>query len=171
MTDRSRIRFYFPAWRLAWARIRALDASSLPEPTSLPDQLLRQVLDVAGTLPASGREAAVRHACHRVALGREASSKEMSAAEADRVVLLFRLLADPTDLGAAMTWDRQGPRYNRGRLLWAVRNCGHDPEYIGHICRAKFRGQEDPTRLTDPELHDLVRTLSARARARTHNPA
>lgn len=171
MTTKSRIRFYFPAWRLAWARIRALDASRLPEPISLPDQLLRQVLDVAGTLPDSGRESAVRHACHRIALGRDVSSTEMSAAEADRVVLLFRLLADPTDLGAVMTWDRQGPRYNRGRLMWAVRNSGHDAEYIRHICRAKFRGQEDPARLTDPELHDLVRTLSSRARARTPDPA
>lgn len=171
MTDRSRIRFYFPAWRLAWARIRALDATGLPEPTSLPDQLLRQVLDVAVTLPASSREAAVRHACHRIALGRQVSSKEMSAAEADRVVLLFRLLADPTDLGAAMTWDRQGPRYNRGRLLWAVRNSGHDLEYVRHICRSKFSGQEDPARLSDPQLHDLVRTLSARARASTPRAA
>ena len=62
MTDRSRIRFYFPAWRLAWARIRSLNDDLLPEPTSLPDQLLRQVLDVAATRPDIDREAAVRHA-------------------------------------------------------------------------------------------------------------
>lgn len=162
MTDRSRIRFYLPAWTRAWRRLRAL--TTLPEPSTVPDQLLHQVWQVAARSTEPRRDDAFRHACHVVALGRDPSSKTMTAGEADRVVLLFRLLADPEDLGAMMKWE-QGTGPDRNRLLWAIRNCGYSPHYVGAIAEDKF-GEPDPARLSPQQLHDLVRTLAGRARAR-----
>lgn len=162
MTDRSRIRFYLPAWTRACRRLRLL--TSLPEPSTVPDQLLHQVWHVAAGRTDERREDALRHACHVVALGKDPSSKTMTAAEADRVVVLFRLLANPEDLAAMTAWDR-GTVPDRNRLLWKIRNLGHADHYIGAIAGDKF-GETDINRLTTPQLHDLVRTLAARTRAR-----
>ncbi len=162
MTDRSRLRFYLPAWTRAWRRIRTI--TTPPEPVAAPDQLLRQVLAVAARRAEPRRDDAVRHACHLVALGTDPSSKTMTAAQADRVVLLFRLLADPADLSAMMAWER-GATPDRARLIWKIKNLGHSTHYIGAIAEDKF-GECDLDRLSPEQLHELVRTLSARARAR-----
>jgi hypothetical protein len=153
------MRFYLPAWSQAWKRIRAL-GDALPEGVSGADQLLRQVLDVADKLGLSRRDEAVRHACHVVALGRDRSSKCLTAAEADRVVCLFRLLADPLDLGAMVEWEKPR-RLDRTRLLWRVNYGRHKMPYVWAVARDKF-GEPNPERLSDEQLHDLVRTLANR---------
>jgi hypothetical protein len=165
MTKGQQFGFYLPAWKRAWARIRSL--SAVPNPVALPDALLNQVLDLVVVSRHAGRENAVRHACHIVALGRDPSSKTLTSAEIDRVVCLFRILADPDDLRAIDTWSHPSD-VDRRRLLWAVWHTGWGARYIHKVAWDKFR-QQDPNLLTDQHLHDLVRTLKARWRSRLEN--
>lgn len=163
MTDNSRRRFYFPAWNRAWGRLRSLDLSAV-HAVDLPSHLLSQVVEISAGLPDPHTADAMRHACHLVALGRAASSKTMTAADCDRVVCLFRLLANPADLDAAMAWEGKDRR-SRNRLLWALHHAGADAPYIHAISRDKFGGR-CPDRLDNRELHDLVRTIKARVGSR-----
>lgn len=169
MTDLQLKRLYWPAWNAAfkanWKRdrgsvvaLREFDSGSVGG----------QVVGIATA--AARREARgiaaddLRHACHQAAVGRDVSSSQLSNAELDRVLTLFRLLANPDDLDAVM--DLQDPsRQARRRKEWYVANCGLPAAYVAKVALDKF-GRSDVDGLRLDQLTDLVRTLQSRLRSR-----
>jgi hypothetical protein len=128
MTPAQR-QLYFRTWG-ACAKARGWTARDGREADSAwfaaaPDlvELHTQVWNEAGALAAlEGRDVSaddLRHACHRVA-GAPPSSAKLSNADLDRVLALFRLLADPDDLDAMLAWENPEASEAK-RLLWAIR--------------------------------------------------
>lgn len=161
MTDRSRIRFYLPAWTAAWKRIQGIQAWHLELGSTLAAQLLHQVLDVAAKRPETVRADAVRHACHVVALGSDISSKRMTARQADRCVALFNILADPDDLIATNRWLHPDAA-DRGRLIYAIERCGLTEAYRKALARDRHGTTEWRT-LDLTELRQFSITCRQRA--------
>lgn len=66
----------------------------------------------------------LRHACHYVALGKDKSSDNLTNAELDQVLAVFRLMADPDDLKSII--DRDHPEHAERRRLVVL--CRRQPE-------------------------------------------
>jgi hypothetical protein len=172
MTPLARTHFYFPAWsQLARARAwRTKDGRLLASPpaadqsaATLPDQLLRLVWTAAAQLARRDLTALkpdhLRHAVTIVALKRDKSSRDFTDDEADRVVTLMRLLADPDNLDHLQSWlDPDIAR--RRRLEWRARQV--PPAYIAQLSADKF-GTRNWQSLTTDQLRQLVLTLRHRA--------
>lgn len=105
---------------------------------------------------------ALRHAVHVVALGRDASSKQLTNAEFDRVLALFRLLAEPDKLAHLEAWE-SADAGERRRHLYVIRQAA--PAYWQRICRDRF-GHCDLDRLPLESLRQFSLTLRERARTR-----
>lgn len=106
----------------------------------------------------------LRYACHKVALGQVVSSKRLTNSQLDRVLAVFRHMADPDDIAAVM--DMQNPDLAaRRRLEWAVNGFGLGDAYVQKVCSAKF-GTVNWKALDTRQLSDLVKTLSQRSRAK-----
>jgi hypothetical protein len=98
----------------------------------------------------------LRHACHVVALGREKSSKVLTNAELDRVLLVFKLVINGDDLASAIAWE-QPDQGQVKRLTWSIRNTAPEA-LIVHVCKDKF-GKGDWWNLGTTELRQLLMTL------------
>ena len=176
MTARQQKALYFPAWNAAakacgWNKKHsASSASSAVNHSSNPllndlhqriCTIARERAQAAGLSGPSGQE--FRHACHIVAFGRDKSSADLSNAELDRILALFRLLADPDDLGAMLAW--QSPAEGqRKRLLHFIRHeCVES--YVAEVCRQKF-GTDNWQGLDTADLRQLHMTLKNRPAAR-----
>jgi len=105
---------------------------------------------------------ALRHACHFVAADRLAGSRQLTNAELDRVLDLFRLLAEPDNLDNVAAWlDAEAGE--RRRHVHVITQS--PAAYWQSIARDKFRGETDLDRLTLTQLRQLTLTLRKRANA------
>ena len=175
MTERQAKGSYWPAWgRVAlaegWRTERGRLVAQRPQSTG-PDemaQLRARIWDAAGGRARAGHHGIgpndLRHGCHAVALGRDKSSLDLDNRELDRVVTLFRLLADPSDLDTMMAWLH--PEIGeRRRLVWSIKHLAPEA-YINAIAKAKFAGQYEWPYWEDlpvNSLRQLAMTLRARA--------
>lgn len=104
----------------------------------------------------------LRHACHIVALNRNASSKHFTNADLDRVLALLRLLADPNTLRNVEAWQNEEAG-ERCRLVYVIKQA--PPAYFQKIAHDKF-GTADLAQLTLEQLRQLSLTLRSRLAAR-----
>jgi hypothetical protein len=163
--------FYGPAWtRCArannWHSLRAL-ALPAPEIQSPTGQELRvAVVDAADALARrehrGPRTDDYRHACHVVALGKNKSSLDMTNAEVERVVALFRVLAEPDSIEAVLEW--QSPERAKHRNLVKAARHAAPEAYTREILRHRFGGR-DVEELSVRELQQLCMTLNNRKEA------
>jgi hypothetical protein len=156
MTPNQQRRFYFPLWQKVcqaqdWRLVqgRLLGPRQPQHGLAESTRLYNAVWDAAEILAASNHRAVtpddLRHACHLVALfpGKAAStkaapisSKDLSNRQLDRVATLFRILANPDDVDAAIAWS--DPSFgDKKRLQYVIRKAAPFA-YIDAICRDKF---------------------------------
>lgn len=168
MTPAQRLRLYFPRWHAGyktnWHRVDG----SLVRKDGRRSDILDRVEDLASELARQhGRQVTaddLRHGCHVLATGRDCSSDNLGNEQLDRVLVVFRLLADPDDLSARIAMDHP-EKDARRRLEWAVRNCGLPEAYVRAVCSSKF-GTKDWCGLEDAPLRQLMITLKSRVKVR-----
>lgn len=173
MTEAQKFHFYFPAWnacvrahgwrkekgRLVGAGLSTLD----PRPST--EELAKVLTFAHQRAITAGRSVTtedLRHAAHIVALGRDKSSADLTNAEVDRVVTLFKLLADPDNLSVRLDWDA----YLRGedpgsvkRVEFYIRKC---PEAYVRSLSASLFGTRIWENLTVKQKARLSMTLANR---------
>lgn len=158
MTDKQRIRKYFPAWHAAcraqgWNE--QLFAAHL-KPTYGAGEVARVYLEIikhATQIAQSNWQPLdrddLRMACTIVATGKAISSKLLDNRQLDRVLALFALLRDPNDLSAISAW-LSGDKGERLRLVRSINDMlklnGDDDSYVVAICcdRTDFHGLWEP---------------------------
>jgi hypothetical protein len=177
ITEKQLRRFYFPAWSACakangWVMAKGRLSESArgahadaPVAGALPGELLRKVWMAAEALAVQAHRNVtaedLRHGCTVVALGRNKSSKDFTNAELDRVVALFRLLAEPDDVAAMLQWNN--PEIGeRKRLVFAIAESA-PAAYVARIASDRF-GTELWEDLAVYELRQLVMTLRDRSR-------
>ena len=172
MTPAQQRRFYFPAWTAAarahgWRMASGRCASHRLECWANPQS--NEIYQRIGVLAAARATAEIRalspddfrHACHIVAIGHDKSSSDLTNAETDRIVALFRILAHPDSLAAAMAWHNPAAE-RRKRVMWYLSNrCVES--YLVAVCRHKF-GTDNWRGLDDRRLGQLHMTIKNRAR-------
>lgn len=172
-------RWYLREWGRAfsahWSGSRSGEV--LARPGRGPSDLRDAIIGIAGRLAAQsedGRLSAdcIRHACHVRALGKDKGSWSLSNKDLDRVVAVFRLLADELDLKSRLAMDRTDAADSTGevtadrtRMLYSVQHVDLPQDYVAEILRDKF-GTPDARSLSDADLRQAVMTLKARAAAR-----
>ena len=173
MTEAQRKRFYFPAWRAACrANGWRLERGRLVADAARLGVEGRAVLNFAWQRASREHRAPglddLRHGAHLYALGCDKRSAELAHREVDRIVTLFRLLADPDDLGARLAWEAP-ERAERDGLVRYLQTLA--PEAV---IRAIARNAWDTTDWERRELSDLkwlVRTLKEKAARRARSAA
>lgn len=105
----------------------------------------------------------LRHACHCIALGVDRSSRRLTNAEFDRVLALFKLLAEPENLDHIIAWNAEDSGA-RERLLWTVQNAV-SPGYAARISLDRF-GTSAFEDLPTWQLRQLAITVRQRARSK-----
>lgn len=169
MTESQSKRIYWPLWSAVWkANWKKEGNAVIPSrdwPAGTPGDLVWGTAFRAARREARGVAADdLRYACHRVALGRDKSSKDLTNSELDLVAALLRVLADPDNLDAVL--DHQDPsRAVRRRLEWGISSSGFPPAYVAAVCRSKF-SVSDWSTLDNARLSQLVITLTQRARSK-----
>jgi hypothetical protein len=175
MTKAQQTRFYFPAWSRAWkANWRTVkgrvEVAPGRRPCLIQETHGEPLVDYTRAIEALATRSAqkehraltaddLRHACHIFALGSDKTSAALTNLETDRVVNLFRLLADPDDLDAVLAL--LSPELGTvKRLLWYLEHCCQQP-YVETIAADEF-GTHDYRSLSPTKLHDLVRTMKHR---------
>jgi hypothetical protein len=173
----SQKNLYFRVWgRCAHARgwntregreaDRAFFAAA-PEVAQLHEELW--AVAVAAGMQAGRTVAAddLRHACHLVAIGQDKSSTKLANPELDRILALFRLLADPDDLEAMIAWQNDQAGEVK-RLVWALRQA--PDAYVRAIASDKFGTKQWET-LGAEELRQLALTVRVRMAAKRKHTA
>jgi hypothetical protein len=150
MTIAQRKRFYGPAWRTAWqacwirdkgailpraGRHSAAEGSGLPR----PDDVDRIAADFARSEIRPVNESDLRRACRLISLGKDIpdAADLGNGHEVERVVCCFKLLANPDDIGAGMTWtnpDRDSTR----RWIHGIRRSGFSDTYIQSVASSLY---------------------------------
>jgi hypothetical protein len=178
MTDAQKFHFYFPAWTACvkangWRKVKGrLDLNSQPSTLNSPE--LTKVMTFAEQRAAMARRGLeiddLRHGAHWLALGKDKSSQDLTNAEVDRVVTLFKLLANPLDLNARLAWDA----YERGedpgavkRVEYFIRRC--PDAYVRAVSADKF-GTRAWENLTVKQKGLLSMTLSNRPLRAANKP-
>lgn len=173
MTSAQQRRLYFPAWREAarrwWTEAKGVATRTGTCPPSMADtlgQLLEEIEDLATVCAAKrGSETwnlrDLRYGCHGRALTAFVRSEALTNKQLDRVLALFRLLADPEDTAAWIEWEDPG-RADRRRLEYLVPRLA-SAEYTQAIVRDL--GASHWTALSDESLRRLVMTLGNRSRS------
>lgn len=107
----------------------------------------------------------LRHGCHLVALGRDKSMKDLgNGRDATRVFAVMRLLANPDEVAARITYlDREGEADSRRRMVHRIRTAA-PLAYVLNISRDRF-GTEDWESLPLANLRQLVMIISQRTQA------
>lgn len=179
MTTAQQRRLYFPAWNAAAKNHGWLTKNPPPrveffgnrDINDLYQRIWTIALERAAAAASTPTGDSFRHACHLVAFGKDKSSSQLTNRELDRILALFKLLADPDDLAATLAWNN-ADESARKRLLWYLRNeCVES--YVVEICRQKF-GTDDWEALDYADLRQLHMTLKNRPRAQRvalHGPA
>jgi hypothetical protein len=172
MTTNQQRRLYFPAWHNAaknhgWHR-KGLAVRVPFFGNAEINALYQRIVTIAEERQAVERSISgpcgehYRHACHIVAFGKDISSSQLTNKQLDRILALFKLLADPDDLSATLAWHNPEDSA-RTRLLWFLRHKCIE-SYVVEICREKF-GTDNWEALDYPELRQLHMTLKNRPRA------
>jgi hypothetical protein len=167
MTTRQQIGLYFPAWGKAaanhgWHRKCALRHRVSFFGNQELNDLYQRIWDIAldrAVLPSCED---FRHACHVVVLGVDKSSTQLTNAELDRILALFKLLADPDDLSATLAWNNPSEEKRKRMLWWIQNNCVES--YVVEVCRQKFQ-TDDLESLNFKQLGQLHLTLKNRENA------
>jgi hypothetical protein len=178
MTAKQRTRFYFPAWAAAarvhgWKTEGGRIIGQRQECWASPElnAVYQRIWNLAEHWAANDARALTpddfRHACHVAALGRDASSANLGNDQVDKVVALFKLLADPDDLRATMAWMSPDEARRRRMLWWIRSNCVES--YVVAVCREKFHTDE-PAGLRFDQLSQLHMTLRNRRNALKTEP-
>ncbi len=148
MTPAQHSRFYFPAWNraasaLGWKMLAGrLQAQELTVWTAnkTAEALYHQIWQNARLLASKQHRAAtaedLRHACHIVALGKNLSSKDLSNKQCDRVVILFRILANPDDIDTILDYIHP-ENADRRRYVYSIQQLASF-KYIDAIASDKF---------------------------------
>jgi hypothetical protein len=145
MTEKQRTRFYFPAWNVAvkangWhmkdCRLQIAPAGR-DRLSDLGRTVVAEALRRAGSEARGPRLDDLRHACHVVALGRDKSSAKLDNREVDKVVALFRLLTEETDIAAGMRYDNPDIG-ERERLKVKISRLKIPHAKIDGVCRRGF---------------------------------
>lgn len=168
MTPAQHRRFYLPAWSACAKACQWNTQAGIWGPgrvtESVEDRdLIAKVLACAKQLAQrehrGPRTDDFRHACHIVAIGKNKSSLDFTNDEVERVVALFRVLTDPSNL----TWlaDWADPLVAKKRNLIAAAKSKAPEAYVVAIMKGKFRTGviED---LTVAQLNSLCFTLNQR---------
>lgn len=174
MTPKALSKYYFPAWQAAakahgWENRYTLLLAVRYEfwVSAGLDPVYQQIWRIAEQHAKEAHRATApndfRHACHLVALGKDKSSTTLTNDETDRVVALFKLLADPEDLDALLNWQNSTEPRRRRILWWIKHQC--QESYVVAVCREKF-GCDDPRSLDFGRLQQLHITLRNRPKAR-----
>ena len=101
-----------------------------------------------------------RHELHTKALGYDASHKEFTNGDLDKVLAEFRVVSEPWNINAQIRQLNQP----RERLMWSIRHRA-DQRYWEKIMRDRFKkGRLEE--LTEEELEQLRNTLVARGKKR-----
>jgi hypothetical protein len=174
MTEKQLRFLYFPAWGRAaeaneWRMERGRLVGHLDEGWGASAELrglYRSVWAAAQEIALQDHCAVtadhLRHACHRVALGRDKSAKDLDNGELDRVVALFRILADPDDLDAVLAYSHP-ENTARQRMEWWIKHRCLD-SYVQALCRSEY-GTADWEGLGFDRLKALHMTLKHRPHA------
>lgn len=186
MTDRQHrwyLREWSRAWRKHWAGTRQGEVIARPGRPAHPlrETIVAIARQLAGRNPDDGRLTAdcLRHACHVHALGRDHGSWQLTNRQLDKVVAVFRLLADDSDLKARMTLDAPAGMADQARVIHAIANSGFAPAYVEAISRDKFATSNwrglDPARqrqlLVTIKCRAMARSVADHRMAETHAPA
>jgi len=122
-----------------------------------------EVWRVAGMLAVREHRGVVaddlRHGCHWAALGEDRSSVKLRNGELDRVLCVFRLMADAEDLGAMMDWLHPEKDEARRMRWWIEHRC--NVGYVGRLSRDIY-GTDDWQGLGIDDLRSLFRMLRQR---------
>lgn len=110
----------------------------------------------------------LRHACTVIATGHQVSSRHMTNEQFDRVLALFRLLADPNNLNHMLAWENAEAGERRRQLHVITRNA--PAAYVRAIARDKF-GTSVLEDLNLKQLRELALTIRMRwKRKAEHQP-
>ncbi len=171
MSPLQRDNFYLPAWTTCsrannWHNLKALRLPPREPQSPLDAELLGAVRGAADQLARAEhrglRTNDFRYACHIVALKINCSSSILLNDQVQRVVELFRVLAEPLNVEAVLDWENPG-RGKKRNLIKAAK--AKAPEaYTRVILRDRFggRGMDD---LSIRELQQLCMTLNNRKEA------
>lgn len=170
MTVSQRRHLYFPAWNRAfdvhWFLTGQRVAPKDPRPASaVRDQVETMAAAIALRAGRALSKDDIRHAAHIVALGRDKSANDLSNQEIEKVVAFFRIIADPDDLTAHMTFDADSAD-SSDRMHWALQHSALGENYVRAVCRGKF-GTPRWEGLSPSQLRQLVITIKQRERSRT----
>jgi hypothetical protein len=179
MTEAQQKRFYFPAWNKCadvndWRMQKGRFVGSLQTATrgAPPDirAVIEQVWGFAEQLAAAEHRGLkpddLRHACTMVVTGKNQSSSNLNNREVQRVVDLFDLLRDPTNLDFVMRWVN--PEVSERKNLVKAIKAKAEEAYICAIAKDRFSGQFEYPFWEDLPINllkQLAMTLNNRNRA------
>jgi len=144
MTPAQRARFYFPTWNTCchandWYLVKGrMMLEARREDPDAPEmaQVWTTAAQAAQLAQMGLTPDHLRHACHIVALQRDKSANDLNNQEVNRVVDLFHLLQDPTNLDYRMRWDDADLSRIRSMISFIEKRA--PAEYIEAIVRDKF---------------------------------
>lgn len=177
MTEGQRNRFFMPEWQKCvrangWhtsGGFAVVDEARLNEEGRQAVALARQRARMRDGALLCGPQpftlSDLRHGCYIVAIRRDKETEHLSNDDQDRIVALFKLLADPDDLAALQNWQayqRGENPGNRKRRKWFIKS--RAPEAVSrHIAMDLTRGRtKDLESLSDQEESNLARVLAQR---------
>lgn len=174
MTKLQAYRLYFPAWsavvrahdwRMTECRLVGKRAERFggPEADRIYQRAWQHAEAVARRECRAPLPDDLRHGVHVAALGRDKSSKVLTNAELDRVLVAMRLLADPDDMGSMVKWEHPEAEERRRRMWWIRHRC--KPEYVATVCQDMY-GTGDFESLDDHQIGGLYATLRHRPGAK-----
>jgi hypothetical protein len=173
MTEAQQRKFYFPAWNRAAGRHdwvmrggrlvgKRLDVFGLAQVNGLYQRVWAAAAERALQGHRGVTAEDLRHGCHVVALGQDKGSGDLTSGECDRVVCLFRLMADPDDLDAQIAWEHP-EEGEKKRLKWVIGQAAPEA-YISAISKDRFGTIFWETDLSAGQLRQLLMTLKGRQR-------
>lgn len=168
MTDDQRKRIYMPTWSRAFAcNWRSNRGVIAPATRQNNPELAYKVADLAEAIATRANRRMdrddLRHAAEMIALKQSISSKDMSNAQIDKCLALFRLLINEVHVASVIALDRKTP--DRVRMEYAALNHELGRQYVEVVCHGKF-GTKIIKGLSDAQLNQLLMTLKSRAQAR-----
>jgi len=170
MTEAQRTRFYFPAWGKAchandWHMVKGRLLAKRAKQHGVPDvdALYQSIWNAAEALALQAHRAVtaedLRHACHVVAVGRDKSANDLTNGEVDKVVNLFRLLAEPDDLDAILAIQHP-ENSERTRLVHSLKKRAPEAKLLAIARNLKtWSGEWEPPFWEDMPI-EALKTLS-----------
>ncbi len=118
-------------WKMKKGILQQHPSESLQESEILQIAARRATANHRATTPDD-----LRHACHILAAGRDCSHTALKQGEIDKLIAIFKLLIDPTNIDAAIQQEHPALGEQR-RIVHKIRQFAPEA-YIDAICRAQF---------------------------------